>query len=264
VISSLSDLHVALGKIERTFDATRLNEIVNDPSVYPWVKGSADGPLDLTDILASPSNVCLMGEHGGVLFAQFQPGLYEAHVPILPEGNGRWAFQMLRAALHWIFTRTNAVEIVTLCPSREAQVMARRVGGSYEFTSYDRWIVDGKSVPSSVYALRIQDWMRTAPGLEARGAWTLDQLEDEYARHGKSPSLFPRDPAHVRHIGAACEMLLGDIPNKGVIFFNRFAAMAGYAPMQIIDDDPLALDLGGSILMMNADALWMPTCRLAA
>lgn len=253
-----------LGKIERTFDAMRLNEIVNHPSVYRWVKGPAEGKIDLTDVLASPVNVCLMGEHGAELFVKLQPGLYEVHSQCLPEGRGRWMLGFVQAALHWMFTRTDAVELVTRCPNLAAKALAKAIGGTKEFTNPNGWILDGKTVPADIYALRLQDWMRTAPGLEERGAWFHDRLEAEYARHGMAEPPHPDDHVHDRYVGAACEMFLGDVPNKAAIFYNRWAGMAGYEPVKIIDYDPLTIDIRDAILIVREDDFWMPICRKAA
>lgn len=264
-MTPLSDLHAALGKIERTFDATRLNEIVNHESVLPWVRGAAEGPLDLTDILASPSNICLMGDHGAEVFVKIQHGMYEAHTSILPDGRGAWAVRFVRAALHHLFTRTDAVEVLTRCPTLAAKALAKAIGGTKEFTNPNGWILDGKSVPADIYALRIQDWMRTAPGLEERGHWFHERLEAEYARHGMTdPVPHPDDDVHDRYVGAACEMFLGDVPNKAAIFYNRFATMAGYEPVSIIDYDPLTLDIRDAVLIVRDEDFFMPICRKAA
>jgi len=75
-------------QIERITDAARLNAVVNDPSVYPWVRGTAEGPLDLGGIIADPRHVALMGAHGGCLFVHHQPGIFEAHTQVLESGRG--------------------------------------------------------------------------------------------------------------------------------------------------------------------------------
>lgn len=256
----LSDLHVMLAQIERTFDATRLNEIVNNPSVYPWVKGEADGPLDLSAIVEHPANVLLMGEHGALLFAFRQLRLYEAHTQVLPEGRGPWAVSFVRACLHWMFTRTDAMEIITRCPhgNRPALALAKRINGVYEMTN-DRgwWNPEGKLVPADIYALTIQRWMRTAPGLEERGAWFHRRIEEEYARHGVFEPPHPDDSTHDRYVGAACEMMLGDLPEKAMLLYNRFAAMSGYEPVNLIDYDPLTIDIRDAILIIGGEDFWM-------
>src|SRR5947209_10090690 len=128
--------------IERHFDAKRLNEIVNHPSVYPWVQGAVTGELDLSDPISDPRNVLLMGEHGGVVFGWHSPGIYEAHTQVLPEGRGAWSVAMVRAALEWMFTRTDAMEIWTRVPHGNlgARALAKAIGGKFEFRMEKGWV----------------------------------------------------------------------------------------------------------------------------
>ena len=56
----LSPVHAMLGQIERRRDAIQLNRIVNDPSVYRWVRGYMTGRMDLTNVVTNPNNILLM------------------------------------------------------------------------------------------------------------------------------------------------------------------------------------------------------------
>lgn len=74
-------------------DAQFINAVVNDPSVRPFV-GPADlGELDLSEAIARPEHLCLMGVYGGFLLAWSAPGVREVHTFILPSGRGAWARQ---------------------------------------------------------------------------------------------------------------------------------------------------------------------------
>src|SRR5690348_6364974 len=112
----LSPLHDMLGKIRREKHASNLNRLLNHPEVYPWVRGQAEGPLDLTGAVIDPRNYLLMGQHGGLLFQCHSPGIYEVHSQCYPEGREAWMIQFVRGCLHWMFCRTDAVEILTRCP----------------------------------------------------------------------------------------------------------------------------------------------------
>lgn len=258
----LSQLHADLGMIERQTDAHNLNRVANDPSVYPWVKGHAVGRLDLSPIVANPANVLLMGEHGGVLFAQHQPGYYEAHTQVMPAGRGAWTLRMVRAALHWMFTRTDAIEIVTKVPQGNAAALGlvRAIHGVYEFTSPHGWVYQNDPVPAAVYALRLQDWVKRAPGLVERGAWFHHKLEAELTQLGKTEDVHEDDPTHDRYVGAACEMMMGGQPQKAAIFYNRWAVMAGYAPIQLMSISPLTVNIRSAIICVRGDDFWVMTC----
>lgn len=239
--------------ISRHFDALRLNEVVNHPAIYPWVRGMAEGPLDLSDVVANPNNFLLMGEHGGILFQELAPTLYECHTQVLPEGRGRWAVDMVEEALHWMFTRTLCMEVLTKVPhgNYPARALAKAIGGHREFTAQKGWVKDGRPIPADIFALRIQDWMLRAPKLVERGQWFHDRLEREFARHGAAEEAHADDLEHDRFVGAACDMILGRQVQKGVILYNRWAVMAGYEPVQVVSLNPVAVDIRNALVVVR-------------
>jgi len=232
--------------IERIFDGERINRIVNDPSVYPWVRGICEGPLDLGPLLRDSRHVCLMDEFGGCLFTQQQPGIYEAHTQILPQGRGAWAMRMVREALHYIFTRTDAVEIWTRCPKGNlgARALARAIGGREEMIVSQGWVQDGKIIPATIYSLTIQEWMKTAPDLVEVGRWFHRRIEEELRFLGFEEPFHEDDENHNRFVGASVEMVRGGQPHKAAIFYNRVAAMDGKLPIRVVSLDPVVIDIG--------------------
>lgn len=255
--------------VEQHRDAEFINSVVNDPSVLPWVQGNLEGPLDVAPLLRIPGNVLLCDEYGGVLFIEHQPGFYEAHTQVLPAGRGKWAVQMVREALQWMFTKTSAVDIQTKCPQGNigALALAKRIGGRELFIAERGWTYEGKIIPAAIYGLSIQDWLSSAPGLEERGKWFHDRLESEYARHGVGdPTPHPDDLVHDRYVGAAVEMIAGGQPHKAAVFYNRWAVMAGYAPISIIKASPptVTVDIDDAILIVRPDGdFWVASCRRA-
>lgn len=89
----------------RTYSADRANEVINDPSVRPYVGPEEMGELDLTPLLDDPMNWCMMGEHGGFLLTWSSPHAHEVHTFILPEGRGAWAREAARDGL--VYAREN-------------------------------------------------------------------------------------------------------------------------------------------------------------
>jgi hypothetical protein len=257
----LSLTHHMLSQLELQTDATRLNAIVNHPDVYPWVKGFADGELDISPVLQEEGTVCLLGEHGGLLFHKLQPGLYEIHTQIKREGRGPWALHCAQAALHWLFSKTDAVEVLTKCPQGNvaAKALARACHLSYEFTNRAGWILDGKVIPADIYSLKVQDWMRAAPGLSERGEWFHNKLTGEFKRLGVPDLAHEDDATHDRYVGAACEMILGGQPEKGVLFYNRWARLASYAPIEIVSIDPVAFNIGNALVVMRGQDFFVPS-----
>lgn len=85
--------------MQRSFDADRVNELVNDPNIRPFIGGDPTTILDLTAVVADDQNIVLLGEHGGFVFSWSSPFSYEVHTFILPSGRGRWAFSAAKAVL---------------------------------------------------------------------------------------------------------------------------------------------------------------------
>lgn len=239
--------------LERASDAVRLNEIVNDPSVYPWVHGAVEGPLDLSGIVADRRHVALMGRYGGVLFVQHGPGIYEAHTQVLDVGRGAWTVEMVRAALEWQFTHTDAMEIWTRVPKGNlaARALAKTIGGRLQFRAERGWVKDGEIVWADIFALTVQNWTVDAPGLDAVGAWFHGKLAEEYARLDHAEPALPEEATRNRYVGAAVEMIRGGQPLKGAVIYNRWAQMAGYITIKILRTDPVMLSFNDAVLELH-------------
>lgn len=259
--SPVSEFHTSLLGVTREFDAKRLNEIVNDPAVYPWVKGNIEGEIDLTSVVADPANVLLMGEHGALLFMQLQPGLFEVHTQILPVGRGQWAVNFATACIFWVFCRTTCFELLTRCPHGNlgARALARCVGGKKLFTNPRGWMKDGKTIPADIFGITIQDWLLTASGLEERGHWFHERLMAEYRKLGRKEAPHPDDDTHDRYVGMACEMFLGGQPQKAVLMYGRWAAMADYAPIELMSLDPVAINIADAVIVMRKHDFYVAT-----
>lgn len=261
----LSDLHAMLAKVERQHHALFINRLANDPSIYPWVRGWIVGKIDLTAAAANPANVVLAGEFGATIWMMHQPGLFEVHSFALPAGRGAWMLSFFRACEHIMFTRSNAVELLTRIPKGNiaARALARALGWTFEFRNEKGWIKDLDPIPADIYGLRLQDWARTAPGLEERGHWFHERLEEEFKRHGKTEAPHPDDVTHDRYVGLCMEMMLSGMPDKGVVFYNRWAALSDYQQIAIAGYDPLLVEIVSAQIIVRPDRgdFWCPMVR---
>jgi hypothetical protein len=237
--------------LKRTFDAAAVNTIVNHPAVRPTLGGA--GYLDLTAVVHDTRNYALFGDHGGIVFARMQDAIYEAHTQVLPEGRGAWTLRMTQDALKMMFCGTEAIEILTQVPNgnRPAKILAQVIHGAYEFTNHVGLEVDGKPVATDVYSLTIQRWMKKAPRLIDRGRWFHSHLEGEYTRLDRDIPTHDDDDDHDRYVGVAVEAILAGWPEKGVALYNRWAALAGYAKINIVSLDPLVLDIVDARLLVE-------------
>jgi hypothetical protein len=234
-------------------DAVRINEIINDPSIYPFVHGQSEGPLDLTLPLADDRNVALLGQWGGVILDQQQPGIYEAHVQALPRGRGAWTVEMARAALAWAFTHTEAVEILIRAPKGfdAAKALVEAIGAKFQFRAERGWIMDGEIIYADIYSLVIQDWMLAAREMTEIGASYRTGIDAEYERLSAPRAVRDVDEAGDRFVGCAVEMIRCGQPDKGAVFYNRWAAMANRSPIAIVNREPLMIDIGDCVLELH-------------
>lgn len=270
--ATLSPLHAMLTGIRMVLpddadDIARANAILNHESVLPFVSAGHEPPLDLAPIIGKPQNAVLLGDHGYMMFtpAHGQDSIYEAHTSVLPEGRGPWALLFVRACLHWIFTTTPIVEVYTRCPHLENLPSTRRmseaVGASLMFEIANGYPYNGELIPADIYGLTIFEWAQSAPGLVERGGWFHKKLEAEYRKLGRKEPNHDDDEAHDRYVGAAAEMIFGGQAGKGVVFYNRFAAMAGYEPIRVVNINPLMLDIRDAYLIVRGMDFWVHSLK---
>jgi hypothetical protein len=251
-------------RIVRQSDAAQFNAVINHPDVHPWVCGPLVGQqLDVTPVMSLPGTHILMGEHGGVMYTQHQPGLYEGHTNVLPAGRGRWALEMARQTIHWMFTVTDAVELVTRVPQGNIPALAltRRVGGELELTQPKAWLREGRRLDVDVYTLSITKWMRTSPGLVWRGRWLNNRIVRAMKKAGVEDVRYTANDSHDRYSGAAIAMIMAGQAAKGMVMYNRWAAMAGFPPIRLLAEAPLTIDLGGRILVVRNNDFWVLPCQ---
>lgn len=235
-------------QIKREKDASRINAILNHPEVRPWVAEMDRGVLDLTSAVENERNILLSGEYGACMFFKLLPGVYEVHTQTLPEGRGKWAKQFIEQALSWMFIRTDCYEVITRVPKAHAAArnMTLFVGARYEFTRENSDIFQGKRTDVEIYAIRIQDWIIRAEGLEERGAWFHERINAEVKRLGIEEHPHAEDVNHNRYVGAAVEMGLAGQVVKGVQLYNRWALVSRQPIVYFVSNDPptIKFDVG--------------------
>lgn len=247
--------------IGREFSAERINRVVNHPDVRPWVGGA--GELNLSSLVADPRNVLLMGQGGGVLFQWLEPGLYEAHTQFDPEHRGKEAVQNVRDALRWMFTRTDAVEIVTKVPLHNVSALGlvRAIHGRRIFERENVWPTESGSQTVAFYSLPIMDWAGSAPDIGKSGHWFHEKLEAAKAATEGALPPHADDEAHDQYVGATVEMIVAGQVGKGLAFYGRWARFAGYGPIAQIAANPVVLDIGDAILAVRDADFDVLLCR---
>lgn len=212
----------------RTMDATFANVVANHPEIRPYL-GNGNEPLDLGPIAANPENIILEAPDRGVWILQaILPAVYELHTCFLPEARGREYFAIAKSALDYIFTTTDALEIVTKCPDENggARMAAGIIGFRERFRREGAWET-GCGV--SYQALTVDDWYTRSKACWLAGRHFHEDIEAAKIDAGVTATPHPEDKAHDRAVGAAYLMIKAGMTDKGIGFFNRWASFAGYA-----------------------------------
>lgn len=234
--------------IKRTMDATFLNEVANHPDVRPWLGG--EGVLDLTPAALDPNSILLEATGGGWLLHPIMPGVYELHTMFLPRARGRAYFAAAREALRWVFTHTDALEIVTKCPDDNgaARMAASIVGFRERFRREDAW-KPGVGISYQVFSL--DDWFVRDDAVREAGHAFHEQLEEAKAAAGSTLPVHGDDEAHDRAVGAAVLMIRAANMAKAVAFYNRWAIFAGYATIEALSQN--LVDVRDAIVEVRGD-----------
>ena len=229
--------------IRRATDSTFSNMVLNHPEVRKHTLHVEGVPSDITPLVSNPANVVMEGEYGGIIFHQVLAGLFEVHTYVLPEGRGKWALDMAHEAIEWMFCRTNASELYTRVPDGNVAAMAlsRAVGAKLEQRVMNK--INGDNVMVDIMTGRIQDWIKIAPGLIEKGVWFHARLHEKMAALGLTDDNHPPNEWHDRHVGAAVKMIEGGQARKGVIFYNRWAALALAPPIRMVSAEPVVVQM---------------------
>lgn len=221
--------------ITRTADAAFVNELANHPAIRPFIGGGLE-PLDLTAVCQNPANVILVVEGAGAwLLQMLMPGVYELHTMFLPEARGRAYFAAAKEALAYMFSRTDALEIITKCPDDNggARMASAVIGFRERFRREGAWET-GPGISYQVFS--IDDWFVRDRGCLAEGRAFHTALEAAKLAQGCTLAVHPEDDAHDRAVGAACLMIKGGQAAKAVGFYARWAIFAGYQPFQALSN----------------------------
>lgn len=117
--------------IERTHDATFLNQVINHPEVRPWMGEPDAGELDLGPLLTSGYAFGIVEPECGGFVVIYQGGEdYEIHTMFLPEKRGPIAMNAAREAVDYIFDITDCERLYTQLPNGNgpAKFLAIRMG----------------------------------------------------------------------------------------------------------------------------------------
>jgi hypothetical protein len=235
--------------IRRTMDAAFLNGVANHPDVRPWLEGPV-GPLDLSPLLDDARNHALVNDCGGFVYLFQEPGLYEVHSLLLPEGRAGSSAAAMDGLRH-MFTRTDCVEVQTRVPeaNKAALGLTRAMGFARLF---DR--------PGNGYwSLTLDRWRARDPELAAHGERFHVMLEIAKAATGSTLPTHDDDEAHDRAAGASLLMAEAGQVAKAVRTYNRWARFAGYQSIEMRSDS--VIDARDALLGVSGGIVEVLKCQ---
>jgi len=267
----MSGFQSKLPHVWRTRDTGRINEILNHPEVRPWVADAGEGRIDLSSQVERDDVAIVLGEHGGFVVWHYGGGIWEVHTQVLPEGRGAWTRDFIQAGIRWLFTKTNAVEVLTRVPDQHsaARVAAIQAGMRYEFTPDRLYRFRGEEAPVHVYSMRLLDWAAKAPEMEETGRWLHSRFAEEGERLGLHTGegearaagvrwgpLHEDMPSHNRYVGLAYHSAMGKNAARGVLLYNRWAMASHRSPhmlARLVSEDPPTLWFDHTTIQLQPD-----------
>lgn len=126
------------------------------------IVGSGQGPVELGSLISDPRVHALVGEPplGTHICLQVIEGVYEFHSAVLAEGRGEWTMAFTHAAIHYMFTATDCIELITRLPQGAVPAisLARRFGFSPRWAG-DEMVYRNRIVPFAVWSLTMMEWI---------------------------------------------------------------------------------------------------------
>jgi hypothetical protein len=225
------------------------NTLANNPCIRPWIGGTE--PLDLTALVLDPENYCFLTDchQGGYVVRKIHLGLYECHSLALESARGKPMLRLMRDGFRYLFCATPCIEVVTTCPDGNpaASRWADLAGFREAFRREGSFNMGGQMVGASYRSLTYADWVFKDVRNRKDGEVFHEVLE------AVRPHSHPDDPAHDYYVGATVEGCRRGNIEKAVMWYNRWAAHAGYMQARIVSVTPPVLDIGDAIVHLVDD-----------
>src|ERR1700731_3203580 len=242
---------------KRDFNATRLNRVCNDPSVFPEISQPGQVAMDLSALVSDLRNITLLCDEGGIMALWREPGIYEIHTQFTAKYRGVSAIRTVREMVSWLFINSPAMELQTKVPAvnQAAHSLVKAISGRLEFEREGVWkLPDGLACRMDYYTLRYSDWLYSAWAmgpLAARGEWFHQRLDAAKAAFLRPPKGHAPDAAHDVNVGATIEMIFAGEVDKALTMYARWARFAGYAEVRAISAKPLILDIQDAVVLVD-------------
>lgn len=136
-------------------DASWLNRVMNDPSVYPDISLGHKDYFDATEVLKNPRNHFFANEYGGFLVMDKGDGVYEVHTQFLPGGRGKAARESAREAMEQMFLTTDCMALTTFCPSDNKKAINLALFAGMHKRQPETYF----GVQGHMYSITVKEWL---------------------------------------------------------------------------------------------------------
>jgi hypothetical protein len=243
--------------IKRVYNAKRLNEIINDKSVFELVAPFGVTEINISEEVSNVNNFCLLSDEGpdenssgGFLVLKTPiPFTYECHTQFLECGRGTFAYERALEAIRYMFCQTDCLEIWTKVPKFNVKALAlcKAVGFELEFSRDEAWKRQSGTVCALDYfTLRLSRWSTFDSDNLSQGQWFHKRLETLGVLTNHTD-----DFIHDRVVGASLNVLFNGQIEKALQLYNKWALMAQYEPLRLVTLCPLVVNIGNALLEFN-------------
>lgn len=251
--------------ISRSMDLEWFNALANNEAIRPWLGG--DGPLDFAGVIDDPAHIFIRWEHGGWWLRPLMPTVYDLHTMTHPEGRGRAYFAAAREAMRYVFTETDALEIVTMCPDDNAgaRMAANLMGFRERFRREAAWRPVSEDNPQGVgisyRVFNVDDFLTRDREIRSWGEMFHQQLDAAKEAAGHGDPAHAEDDFHNRAVGLCVLCILAGQPEKGTTLYNRLALLSGYATISLAG--PNLIDVRDAVVAVHNGEMRVLTVRSA-
>ena len=147
-------------RVERVFDATEVNQIMNDPSVRPWIGGDGKSYCDATRFTSNEDCWVFLcsndtGPGACFIFIPHTPHLYDCHTQALPHFRGRDCIRAAKICIDEVFRKTEAVKLYGRTPenNKRANSFNRMLGFKKEGYLTGSAVSNGTIINENIWGL---------------------------------------------------------------------------------------------------------------
>ena len=227
-------------------DAPFMREVMSQ--IIDRIRPDGDHPPFNPAAFLTPPNFAMIANGG--FFGLVDHGLarLEIHTAFALGAGGNNAVRESRALLRYLFIETNTYEVVTRVPGNNGAAfhLATMMGFRTLFARKGVWQKHGVLYPMEYMQLTVDDWILTGACRNIGETFHAQAQRDlPYLPHHAA------DPAHDCYVGAALDMSMAGSVDKAILFYNRYARLAGYATVIEQSRNPLRLKAGNMLITVT-------------